>query len=367
MLIISSCVKEYEHEVKEFDNVLIIQGLITNSDKPSTVVLSRTVNLNNPEAILYESDAVVEISDNNGNSETLKEISTGVFETSVDGIMGIIDREYTLTVYTSDGSIYMSEPVILRSVPDIDSVNLEYKEMYSYEESEMTNGVNISVVTSEWEEDTDFYLKWDYIETWKVFPRNWVEDLSIPHIPCYNIAYNADINIDNTALYSSGKINRDIIFIDENSYKPFYGYTILIKQYSMNESVYQFWRMLEENIENEGFLYDKVPYNTVSNIQCVNNDEKEVFGYFDASSIVEKRIYFISPEFGIKFPNEYDDKCRLTKMDIDLFELYYERITAPIYIISTDMGEVVFTGKRWCVDCSVNSTTTEKPNYWIYD
>ena len=371
VLAFTSCINEYEYEVKEFDNVLIVQGLITNSDEPSKVVLTRTVNLNDPDAILYESDAAVEISDNKGNTETLKETSTGVFETSGLSIKGEIGNEYLLTIYTSDGSIYESDPVTLRPVPDIDSVYLEYKEIYSYEDSKTTKGVSISVTTGEWEEDANYYLKWDYEETWKVLPRWWVEDLSIPHIPCYNIALNSDINIANTALYTSSQINKkEILFIEKDSYKPFYGYSILVKQYSMNESVYQFWKMMEENIENEGFLYDKIPYNAISNIQCINDEKKRVFGYFDASGIVHKRAHFISPVFGIKFANEYDEKCSMASGRETGFEEYLKRRNIDpdhIFIVAIDDGWIFYTKQRWCVDCSVNSTTTEKPDYWIYD
>ncbi|HKL38440.1 MAG TPA: DUF4249 family protein, partial [Bacteroidales bacterium] len=105
------CTEPYEHEVDDFENVLVIQGMITNQPGPYRVKISRTMGLSEKHPEAYrETGAVVTISDEKGNFETLTEKAPGIYQTDPNGIQGNIGHEYVLTVYTADGSNYESEP-----------------------------------------------------------------------------------------------------------------------------------------------------------------------------------------------------------------------------------------------------------------
>lgn len=357
-----SCTEPYQFEVNDYEKILIVQGIITNQDGPYEVKLSRTLPLAiDDDSLIYETGALVTISDNSGNLEIFQEVSPGVYKSSTGGMKGELGKEYTLAIYTSDGVEYESDPVILRPVPEIDSVYATYRENYSFEEDKIIRGVDINVDTKEWEND-DFYFKWDYVETWKIIPP--FEKMGEVITPCWQIDYCDKIVIENPSSFSVNKLEQQpIIYLSENSPKPHYGYSVLINQYSINESVFQFWRMVKETKEN-GSLFDNIPYNPICNIHCCNNGNTKVIGYFDASSVSSKRVYFKKAIFDIKFA-DINEGCKEYWMEVNEFETIGPPSTP--YIIDAADGKIIYTMQKECVDCSVISTTTEKPDFWDYD
>ena len=129
----SKCVEPFEHEIQSYQDILVVEGYITNEPGPYTIDLSRTVPVNS-DKVKKEQDAFVKITDNYGNTEILAETSPGVYKTAKNGIQGIVGRDYTLHINTADGKKYESAPVTLNPVPGIDSLYLTYKETFSFEE-----------------------------------------------------------------------------------------------------------------------------------------------------------------------------------------------------------------------------------------
>ena len=69
-------------------------------------------------------------------------------------------------------------------------------------------------------------------------------------------------------------------------------YSILVKQYSLDADLYNYWKRLKDVNENPGGIYSKMPAHVYGNITCCDGSGK-VLGYFAASSVKEKR-FFIS-------------------------------------------------------------------------
>jgi len=368
-----SCVEEYEPQITGENNMLIIEAMMTDKNEPYEVSLTRSIKLNDFDEIIYEKNAVVVISDQNGNSSTLTEVSDGKYQSNPSELIGELGISYTLTIYTEDGKIFESDPVTLIDVVDIDSVFITYREEYNYEINRMEKGIDINVSTKEWTEDEEYLLKWDFIETSKLVPKYSV--MSRPEIPpnrpCYNIEKNNEIITDNTAAYTTNKITKKrIVSFNDDDTKPYFGYSILVRQVALNEAVYQFWEMLEENIEENGDLFDKIPFNPVSNINCVNDEKTKVFGYFNASRVSEQRFSFKPPVFGIYFNNIYDQTCGLISYDLEAFHNYLEgnnMDSTDVYVYDYTSGVIMFLKNKSCVDCSVNATTIQEPDYWIFD
>lgn len=213
------------------------------------------------------------------------------------------------------------------------------------------------------------FLKWDYIETWKINPR-WskvLEGSLQPEmkIPCWRTDLSAAILIDNTANYSQSRlVNIPIVYHDQGSLKLFDGYSILIRQSSINKSTFGFWEMVKENIESNGSIFDNIPYNPKINVYASNNETK-VYGYFDAISISEKRAYFKSPIYGIRFAWIHENCEFHIVQSGDWAQIKNDKL----YVIFMDQPDGVwYTKDLRCIDCTViENTDSIKPSFWNYD
>lgn len=377
-LIVSGCVDEYELESKQFEDILVVQGLLTNEPGPYSVYLSKTISLNSESPVLVE-DAVVSIIDQLGDVELLTEIEPGHYTTSA-GFATQLGYEYQLRIETTDQLIYFSEPVMLKEGPVIDTLYTEYKQEYNFDRDKYLKGISIKLNSTEWDiNDDDLYFKWDYEETWEL-EQKWdgFEILSgdtslieqfrghYSDEVCWNVDYSSVILLENTNNFNTNKIlGKSIIYLNELNHKPYYGYSILVKQFIINKSVYKFWTFLNENSIDNGSVFDNIPYNAESNIECVNNTDEKVYGYFDAAYRSVKRLNLISPVNNVEF-SDYNSRCSSETMSIN--EFTSSSLGKPVYALDIDleMGTIRFTDLRFCIDCASVTNINNEPEYWIF-
>ena len=364
-----SCTEPYEINITDYENILIVQGILTNENGPYKVVLSRTIPINHTENY-FEENASVTITDKNGKVEILHETSPGIYKTS-NSFKGEINNEYQLKIITQDNTEYESEIVTLYEGIDIDRIYAEYNEVYDFEKNVLVPGIDIKIDTKAWDDDIDrnIFLKWDFEEVWEIEQKwnelimgdgVWDYTIDTTQYTCWKYDYSYDIIIDNAFKYSTNKlVGKQITHLDKDNPKPFYGYSILIKQYSINESVYKFWEMMRENNIDNRNIFNNIPYNAKSNIVCCNKDLK-VYGYFDASYISKQRVFFKSPVEGVDF-RDFNSECKRHGAPMSFLEM-----GPKIYILLMDAFEVFYTKQEYCVNCSVVSTTKQRPEYWIY-
>jgi Domain of unknown function (DUF4249) len=356
-----SCIEEYDYSSEAYEKVLAIQGIVTDNYESTEVILSRSLHLSE-ESFIVESDAIVYVTDNNGDIIIFTETEPGVYKPSDINFSGVLNNEYFLTVQTKDGSEYISDIVTLNAVPEIDSLYHVYNEIYSFEEERYIKGIDICVDTH-WDEENEYFLRWDYIETIK-FWQKW-ESKDIPNAPyeeCWQTKYSKNVVVEETSLFENNRIVKyPVIHFDEYDYEPHYGYSVLIRQHTINESVYKFWEMVKENTEDNGSIFANVPYSPVSNIRCNSNEEKKVYGYFDATCSSEKRFYIKAPVYDIPFA-DINDHCIATAVNYEV----WQNLGNAFIIDSTD--NVVYTKQRECVDCtSYERAVRNKPDFWDYN
>lgn len=126
-----SCQKVVDLHLKNADKRYVVEGNITDQPGPYTVTLSRTY----PFASSYTFDGVagarVEISDDNGDSETLQEIEPGIYETG--RLTGRIGSTYFLRIAIDDKVFTASstmpqkvsfDSLAIRSVSNYDKIVL---------------------------------------------------------------------------------------------------------------------------------------------------------------------------------------------------------------------------------------------------
>lgn len=120
-LLFASCEKVVNLEYKDNQSRIVIEGNITDQPGPYSVKVTRSVGLTATGTYPTIDNAVVTLSDDAGNSETLAPRGNGLYKTALAS--GAPGRTYTLTV-TADGQTYTASSTMPQRVP-LDSVKVE--------------------------------------------------------------------------------------------------------------------------------------------------------------------------------------------------------------------------------------------------
>ena len=84
------------------------------------------------------------------------------------------------------------------------------------------------------------------------------------------------------------------------------GEYIRVKQYSMNEKQYQYWRAVKDQQDNTNYFFGQIENQPIGNITC--NTEEQVLGYFCVSAMKQNFGAFGLKE-STKTVNKYDVCC----------------------------------------------------------
>jgi len=120
-VVFTSCEKTVDLKYKSNTSKIIIEGNITNEPTPYFVKITKSVSLSATGNYPTIDNAVVTISDNAGNNETLIPLANGMYRTNT--LIGVIGRTYTLTV-NAEGQTYTAQSTMPQQIP-FDSIKAE--------------------------------------------------------------------------------------------------------------------------------------------------------------------------------------------------------------------------------------------------
>ena len=128
-LFLLACVDRLEIDItKPEDYGIVVDGFISDQPGPYTIKLSKAFDIESKESIKLSVTAKrLILSDDQGFSEELTEISSGTYQTKVTGIRGQVGNVYKLRVELLDGKIYESVPDTLLSSGKMDSLYYSYE------------------------------------------------------------------------------------------------------------------------------------------------------------------------------------------------------------------------------------------------
>ena len=121
IFVLSSCQKVIEIDLNTSNPQYVIEGEMTSENRPSQIKITKTANFSDSNNFPAVTGAVVTISDDANNSETLTETKSGVYETKK--LIGTPNRTYTLTV-KHDGKTFTSVSKMPTLIPLIDIGNI---------------------------------------------------------------------------------------------------------------------------------------------------------------------------------------------------------------------------------------------------
>lgn len=378
VLVLVGCTDFIEIETENFENILVINANITSDNKKQKVSISRTYKSGFEKVV--ETEAEVFITDNLNNtyffSEEVK--GEGVY-LSNSSFAVLKNRQYQLTVITSDGERYTSSFVEPINTSVLENVRPVYLTNDLGEE-----GIGIKVDSYD-SEGIANYFRYEYEETYQIispivtaFDLNIVsENPAVVEIVdkedneqvCYNTLYSNDILIANSEQLGESRVsNFQIKFIPKFDFKIRNRYSILVHQFVQSREANAFYNSLKEFSSSENLFSQTQPGFITGNIKSSNENVK-VIGFFEVSMVSSKRIFFnhkdLIPDFNNSpFPFDCNtisfntSQSSLMNM-IDLLKAGRYEFTTYDYQTNT-YGLV----ERECVDCTILGSTT-KPDFWI--
>ena len=363
-LLITGCVTEYMPKTEENQDLLVVEGLITDPPGQNKIMLSRSLPLGIRSEAIPVTRASVTVSDNQGNVIYFHEFVTGSYVPADPNFRGVVGRIYKLNVRAYSPSQlfrnYESYPMELKPVPPIDSLYYE-KVIISGPDiyNNTVDGCQIYVSTHD-PANKCRYFRWKSAETWEIRLPYTVQNHT-----CWVTDNTENINVKSTSSLSEAVVKKHpLYFISNHSDRLRVKYSCLVSQYSISEDEFSFWEKLQNLMEETGGLYDIIPSNIPGNISCVDDPSEKILGYFSVSAVSTKRI-FIKDQFMGQFNPYTNDAC---VADTLFNGEFIPDLNINVWILRDNQTPPykVITYSKECADCTTRGTTLE-PSFWRDD
>ena len=320
--LVTSCSKVYDSHVDTAQNMLVVDGRITNKKEAYHVTLTYAKPFNSSEKSTPVSGANVFVTDNLNNSYKFNERDKGDYVSDSLQFTGQPGHTYRLHILTTDGTEYESDPQ--RMFPEVSPDNAYAK----FDNQVILNGVTgLKVSTHGASIFMDIRNQSDTVPRFRIvsnlvlqyynqgnFQLDWDHFLLLQYYCWQTVNINSNFNItDEDYLSNSASIkNHPAGFLDDNNnviaieyyskinmddttataYSGNWHNTYLIhhrilylSQYTLNRETYLYYKSLYGQIQSEGKLFDPVAAQLNGNIKCITDPEKKTIGFFEASSV----------------------------------------------------------------------------------
>jgi hypothetical protein len=362
-LFMQSCIYDYIPKAQNYENFLVVYGMVTSENGPHEITILRTheINDNISDSV---GGAKVSIIDNKGNTIQLEEVSLGRYLTP-ETFSGQIGTMYKLDIELNEGKKYESDFVELIDVADISELWAEYTTKPQTTTSPQSVGYQFYINTEPGNSEQKYY-KWDIIEDWEfqlpyLCYLYWTGDSLIvfPHLPyiCYKQKHSKDLLIASTEDFQTNCFTNYPLDFIPKSWKFKYGYGLVVKQYALSEFSYKFWKTaVDNNMPNP--INSKQPYQLESNIRCISNPNEPVYGIFEASAVKMKCLQVE------RLPMDDEDGpiCNTGKWFLEALPEYI--IGEPAGYIGVNLSGYILVYSDHCIFCEAAGGTSIRPSYW---
>lgn len=365
LISLSACVESFWPEIDKYQNLLVVDGLLTNNSDPTIVRLSVSSSINDGE-LISAGGAEIYITDETMLEIPLTETETGTYQVMDESFKGEVGNSYQLHIQLPNGKEYISDNCKLTNPSPIDSVYGVIESSSQQDSNHDLEGMQFYINNHSNLEDTSYY-RWNLIQTYK-FKSSFDIDFTwegafIPYPKPDSLRTCWHTNqINSLYTYSTQFLDQPIIkhfplnYSSADTRELSIRYSLLVQQFSLSKQAFVFWDALrQQNIQ--GNLYSQQPIQIKGNIYSVNNIEEPVLGYFTVAGIIEKRIYVNRP--AIKF---YYEIC--SPNTEAMIGIQFEPAYPPIYITQMLSGGLAMGNQELCFDCRLDKGTLTPPDFW---
>ena len=334
--LMGACVDPEAIVLNGTNDVLVIDGTITNLAEPQNIKLNRSQadRLTGRFGTLPVTKATVQIVIDSSLVITAHETVDGSYQLPSD-FKGQIGHAYQLRLTLADGTRYISSQQVMPSVPPIAKVSAQFNRSSLSPQflGGYRAGHDVFIETKDPVEQHNYY-RWDWklwerqywcktctqgvYTTYKVLPfvykdRNYfvtgtelyedcfnppagMERFDAPEVPkdywnydylcrtpCWQILYGYNILLFDDA-YSNGSL----ISQQRVAQIPFYDYQpglVDIRQLSLTADAYRYYKLFQDQTQNTGGLADSPPTALGGNVHNAANPRQTLVGFFTASAV----------------------------------------------------------------------------------
>ncbi|WP_026966474.1 DUF4249 domain-containing protein [Algoriphagus terrigena] len=304
LLIPIACIDPYQVEVPEGEQLLTVEGMIHTGVGPQAITITRSVTYGSIfEALIRPvSGATVVIRDNEGSVTFLEEgtEARGVYFTPID-FRAEIGKSYNLQIQLSDGKVYSSLPERVESAPEIEEISLKTVTIPVEGETNPRSGVQLVSEINDPADQNNFYF-WrlsPIVHVLETRPDLFVIRETRTPAPkaCCNVCYRTEYT-GNQSLFIAQDDNFNGLstripaaFIEDNGLRFVNKLRVDLKQYAVSQEAYRFLRLVKQQAEISGSIFDPPPATIRGNMISLDNPDEVVLGYFMAAGESTKRIY----------------------------------------------------------------------------
>ena len=143
VLFFSSCEEVIEIDINDANPEVIIEAIITDLIGPYTVKITKSGDFYEPGIYETISNAIIILSDDDGNSEILEEIEEGIYQT--DEIIGLPGKTYKLSIDIEGKNYYASSTMPEKVI--LEKLTYKYSEISNPHQT--TDGYSVSFMIND--------------------------------------------------------------------------------------------------------------------------------------------------------------------------------------------------------------------------
>lgn len=308
-LLLFSCVDPYQVEVPEGAQLLTVEGMISTGPGPHSITITRSATYGSifEGLIRPVSLATVVVRDNEGAVTFLTEgvDARGTYFTPAN-FRAQLGKSYTLQILTAEGKVYTSTPEQVAAVPAIQNLDIRTVTVPTEGSDLPKSGIQLIVELKDPADQNNFYY-------WKNGPAVYIletrPDLFTPRptpqnpdrtpqpkdccVQCfrYEAGNNNSLFVTNDDNFNGLTTKIPAGFIADDGFRFVNKYRMDLKQYSISQGAYRFLRLVKQQAEISGSIFDPPPATLRGNMLSLDNPDEVVLGYFMATGETSRRIY----------------------------------------------------------------------------
>jgi len=367
------CTEPFEGTVAGFEDVLVVDAIITNENKTQEIRLTRSFpfDAEGPEA---EENANVTVSDGSGEEFVFDEQEPGVYWSRIP-FGAETGKDYSLSITTQDGRSYRSNTMQLPTAST--SIDDVYAERTTNGQGQ--EGMGIFVDTFDPSRSSNYY-RYEYEETFKIIAPFWgpndvvfIIRLSTGPVfevilrereerVCYGTQREKTIELVNTLNLSEDRLSGfPVRFISRDNYILSHRYSILVRQFVQTQEAFEHYETLKGLSQSPSSVFtEDQPGFFPGNVFSLDDPNENVAGFFEVTAVAEKRIFFSYEDF---FPGEelppYIQECTTGRAFGEDLKAILDRGNSVLYEFNN--GYVMTP--RVCGDCTALGSN-KVPDFW---
>jgi len=346
--LLHTCITPYDPDVSDYENLLVVDGVITDGPGDHFVYLSRSYPYNELSGEVPEAGAVVSISDDRGNMAFLEETEPGTYLLKQGDLDLQTGSSYQLSLELADGDQYASGFETMMPAGTLDSVYYELIKADPAGNGYPEDGIQVFLDATGAKSEGGGY-KWSFTETW---------EYTVPYayaggskFRCWTETHSRGIHIASASGFTGESIQRrKLQFIPFSVNKLYIDYSLVVRQYSLNGNAFEFYNALETLMEEPKTVFGQIPFSLYSNIENLDDPDDQVLGFFQVSGVTDQRISINRADL--------PKTQRISTGNEDCIAL-----PAPDYRVSLTWYRIIYPGtdpfyinRMGCADCTLTGS-----------